>query len=395
MTIQEQLSTPNRSSKSSTTRLQRIGGAAAVLAATTFAYGIVMFATTMVDYTDPDATPAESVDFLVDHQGSLLAWYIGIFIVFGAALVPMGLALRQRLAGAAPLLANAAMVFAAIWAALMYATGMISNIGIESVADLAETDPDRAVTVWSTIDTVTNGLGGGNELVGGIWILLVSIAGLFTAATSSLAERHRHRHRRRRTDHRRPRLRSDRDGLRTRLDHLVHRHRRHPPAQRRDRRGDVMSTALTQATSFRPAGTTALRTAAIGGVGILLGFAGLQVALAAGAPLGEHVWGGTQDRVLPIGMRAVAGAAAIALTAAAATVARRAGLIGRPARWLSPATWAISGYLALNTVGNLASSSGVERWAFGPATAVAACLTAVVARRSGGMVGRRYPSVSA
>jgi hypothetical protein len=63
----------------------------------------------------------------------------------------------------------------------MFATGMISNIGIEAVADLAETDPDRAVTVWSTIDTVANGLGGGNELVGGIWIALVSIAGIITA----------------------------------------------------------------------------------------------------------------------------------------------------------------------------------------------------------------------
>ena len=31
--------------------------------------------------------------------------------------------------------------------------------------------------MWTSIDTVTNGLGGGNELVGGIWILLVSIAG--------------------------------------------------------------------------------------------------------------------------------------------------------------------------------------------------------------------------
>ncbi len=142
-----------------------------------------------------------------------------------------------------------------------------------------------------------------------------------------------------------------------------------------------MSTALTQETSSRLARTTALRTAAIGAGGILLGFAGLQVALAAGAPLGEHVWGGTQDRVLPTGMRAVAGAAAIALTAAAAIVVRRAGLIGRPARWLSPATWAISGYLALNTVGNLASTSGVERWAFGPATAVASALTAFVALR--------------
>mgnify|MGYP000686983171 CR=1 FL=1 len=162
-------------------RLQRIGGAAALLAAGTFGYGIVMFATTFADYTDPDATAAESVDFLVGHQGALLAWYVGIFIVFGAALVPFGLALRQRFADRTPLLANAGMVFAAIWAALMFATGMIHNIGIEAIADLAETDPDRAVTVWTTLDIVTNGLGGGNEIVGGIWIALVSIAGIITA----------------------------------------------------------------------------------------------------------------------------------------------------------------------------------------------------------------------
>jgi hypothetical protein len=161
-------------------RLGRIGGTAALVAAGTFAYGIALFATSLADYTDPDATPAESVDFLVDHQGQLLAWYIGIFIVFGAALVPMALALRQRLVDRAPILANTATVFAAIWAALMYATGMISNIGIEAVADLADSDPDRAVSVWAAIDTVTNGLGGGNELVGGIWIGLVSIAGLTT-----------------------------------------------------------------------------------------------------------------------------------------------------------------------------------------------------------------------
>lgn len=162
-------------------RLARVGGAAAVLAAGTFGYGIALFATSLADYTDPDATPAESVDFLVGHQATLLAWYIGIFIVFGAALIPLGLALRQRLVERTPILANASLVFAAIWAALMYATGMISNIGIEAVADLAETDPDGAAALWSSIDTVTNGLGGGNELVGGFWILLVSIAGLLTA----------------------------------------------------------------------------------------------------------------------------------------------------------------------------------------------------------------------
>ena len=142
-----------------------------------------------------------------------------------------------------------------------------------------------------------------------------------------------------------------------------------------------MTAALTQATSSRPAGTTAVRAAALGAGAILLGFAGLQIALAAGAPLGEHVWGGTQERVLPTGMRAIAGGAAIALGAATTIVARQAGL-GRPARWISPTTWGIAAYLALNTVGNLASSSGVERWAFGPATAIASALTSFVAVRT-------------
>ena len=181
MTIHAATPTAHHTPEPTYGRLRRIGGAAALLAAGTFAYGIAMFATSLADYTDPDATPAESVDFLVDHQGQLLAWYIGIFIVFGAALVPLALALRQRLVDRAPILTNTATVFAAIWAALMYATGMISNIGIEAVADLADTDPDRAASVWSAIDTVTNGLGGGNELVGGIWIGLISLAGFVTA----------------------------------------------------------------------------------------------------------------------------------------------------------------------------------------------------------------------
>lgn len=180
MTITEP-SLPTRASDAADGRLARAGGAAALVAAATFAFGITMFATTLADYTDPDATPEESVAFLVDHQGALLAWYLGIFIVFGAALVPLGLALRRRLAAGTPVLADTAAVFVAIWAVLMFATGMISNIGIESVADLADTESEAAVALWTSIDTVANGLGGGNEIVGGLWILLVSIAGLLSA----------------------------------------------------------------------------------------------------------------------------------------------------------------------------------------------------------------------
>ena len=67
-------------------------------------------------------------------------------------------------------------MFAYIWVGLMFATGMISNIGIIVVVDFDEISVAAAQNLWSAIDTITDGLGGGNELVGGMWILLVSVA---------------------------------------------------------------------------------------------------------------------------------------------------------------------------------------------------------------------------
>ena len=158
------------------TRPVRVGAIGAFIAAATFVFGIVLFATSLVDYTSGDPSPSESVSFLVDHQTTLFVWYLAIYLVFGVAIIPLAWAVHRRLADTSPALADIGAVFAYIWAGLMFATGMVSNIGITAVADLNETDPSAAEALWSSIDTVTNGLGGGNELVGGMWILLVSLA---------------------------------------------------------------------------------------------------------------------------------------------------------------------------------------------------------------------------
>ena len=154
----------------------RAGGIGALVAAATFVFGIVLLVTALSDYTEGDPTPAQSVDFLTDHQTTLFAWYLVIFLVFGIAIIPLARALHARVAESSPLLAGLSAVFAYIWAGLMFATGMISNVGITAVADLDDVDPAAAESLWSSIDTVTEGLGGGNELVGGMRILLVSIA---------------------------------------------------------------------------------------------------------------------------------------------------------------------------------------------------------------------------
>ncbi len=154
----------------------RAGAIGALIAAATFIFGIALFVTSLSDYAEGDFTRAESVDFLVGNQGILYVWYLVIFLVFGVAIIPLARSLRERLFDVSPELADLGAVFAYIWAGLMFATGMTSNIGIAAVADLDETDPAAAEALWSSISTVTDGLGGGNELVGGMWILLVSLA---------------------------------------------------------------------------------------------------------------------------------------------------------------------------------------------------------------------------
>jgi len=154
----------------------RSGAIGALTAAATFIFGIALFVTSMSDYTEGDPTPAESVEFLVGHQSTLFVWYLVIFLVFGVAIIPLARALHSRLVDVSPQLADVGAVFAYIWAGLMFATGMISNVGIAAVADLDQTDPAAAENLWSATSTVTDGLGGGNELVGGMWILLVSLA---------------------------------------------------------------------------------------------------------------------------------------------------------------------------------------------------------------------------
>jgi hypothetical protein len=55
---------------------------------------------------------------------------------------------------------------------------MIGNVATERVAVLAPIDFESAVQTWQTLHAVELGLGGGNEIAGGVWILSVSIAGL-------------------------------------------------------------------------------------------------------------------------------------------------------------------------------------------------------------------------
>jgi hypothetical protein len=154
-----------------------MGGIGALIAAATFVVGLAMYATLFTDFVSA-ATPAAAAEFIAGNQAALYSWNITIHIVFGIVLVPLVLAIVDRLRQAHSPLARVASVFGLIWSGVIISTGMITNIAYATVGDLQGTDPEMASTVWSVLDAVTNGLGGGNEILGGVWVLGISIIAL-------------------------------------------------------------------------------------------------------------------------------------------------------------------------------------------------------------------------
>jgi hypothetical protein len=163
---------------------QRAGGIAALVGALTVVIGLAMFAFVLSDYAIGDPEPAESVAFLAENQASIFIWNLITLIVFSVSLVVVALALNTRLKDSASLLTQTATAFGIIWAGLLIAAGMILNIGFGTVVDLYATDVSQAETVWLAIDSVSNGLSGGMEIVGPVWVLLVSLAALKAGALS-------------------------------------------------------------------------------------------------------------------------------------------------------------------------------------------------------------------
>lgn len=181
--------TSNNTFASTETRpanLQRMGGLAGITAALTFLFGFALFVTTFEPLITDELSTVETVEFLKDNQTIFYVWNLVIYVLFGVAQAVLTLALANRLKSVAPGIAQITAALGLIWSGLVIASGMVANVGAAAVIDLYATDPTQAGTVWATIDSVYTGMGGGNEIVGGLWVLLVSMAGLRGALPKAL-----------------------------------------------------------------------------------------------------------------------------------------------------------------------------------------------------------------
>ncbi len=158
--------------------LQKIGGVAALIEALTYLFGILGYILVLDPLSVVD--PVQKVTLLVDNQAFMYISNLFIYVVAGVFLVVLALALHERLKAGSPAMVQTATAFGLIWAGVVIAAGMIFNIGLGTVVDLYGKDPAQAATVWLAINSVYDGLEGGNVIFGSLWTLLVSWAALRT-----------------------------------------------------------------------------------------------------------------------------------------------------------------------------------------------------------------------
>jgi hypothetical protein len=160
--------------------LQKFGGVAAFIEAATFVIGFAMYFTVLAsaNYGSLTIDPIKHVAFMAEHKAIMHAWNFIIYVAFGIVLVVLALALYERLKTSSPAIMQIATAFGLIWAGLVIASGLVANVGADLVVNLYGKDPAQAASAWLSLQFVVNGLGGGNEIVGGLWVLLISWAGL-------------------------------------------------------------------------------------------------------------------------------------------------------------------------------------------------------------------------
>jgi hypothetical protein len=158
--------------------LQKAGGIAALVEALAYIVGFTIMAT-LLDPGDTEGwAPARQLSFALEKQSIFQALTLLIYVVFGIALVFLAVALHDRLSGRYSDIMKVATPFGLIWAGLAIASGMVGSVGLEAVAALHAQDVAHAASVWTAIGAVQDGLGGGVEIVGGVWVVLISIASL-------------------------------------------------------------------------------------------------------------------------------------------------------------------------------------------------------------------------
>ena len=164
--------------------LQKVGGISALVCAATYVLALGLLTTVLTPMANGSLPFDKFIAFFLPHQTLVFIWHFSIYLVNGAFLALLTLALYQRLNPSAPALALAAACFGLLWTAMVFTSGFITIYGWEVIGRLSSIDTVQAAMLRVVVDTITIGIDHSDRFLGCLWVLLTSWAALRTGQLS-------------------------------------------------------------------------------------------------------------------------------------------------------------------------------------------------------------------
>ncbi|NQZ85380.1 MAG: DUF4386 family protein [Nanoarchaeales archaeon] len=153
--------------------LEIMGGISSIYLGLAYIIGILFY--TLILNINPAHNKLET---LINNQLEFHIITLIIYIFFGLFLIIFSLSLHQTLKKHYPNIINFTTILGIFWAFIIMISGLIQNVGAKKVIEIYQTNPELAISTWTTLQIIQDALGGGTEIIGGIWILLISIVAL-------------------------------------------------------------------------------------------------------------------------------------------------------------------------------------------------------------------------
>lgn len=140
-----------------------------------YCVGILLLFTLFQPLIDVSLSAKQHFNYILNHKIGLQFWYLVIYVVFGLILIPFTLIIKNVFNNTKE--SQLVTVFGYIWAAFVLASGFIFIVSLEKINTLPISEASK-LNIWYTIELMQEALGGGTELIGGVWVLIIGVLGI-------------------------------------------------------------------------------------------------------------------------------------------------------------------------------------------------------------------------
>ncbi len=133
--------------------------------------GIIYF--TIITNYSAIVSVDEKIAFLALNYLPMFVIMNLIYVIFGIMIAFLSLIIYKLFKKS--LFNKIGLIFGLFWSFAVIFAGILFTIGMGKVIEINIIDPNLSIITWTIIEIIFSSIGGGTEILGGLWILIISI----------------------------------------------------------------------------------------------------------------------------------------------------------------------------------------------------------------------------